>query len=75
MRELLVSAILVVGAPLIGWSLVQGLRTGTMDAAGVPYASFTRAKQPIMFWMAAAFNAAVCLGAIVFLIGAGLSNT
>lgn len=68
-------AILLIGAPLIGWSLVHGLRTGTMDAAGVPYARYARSKQPIMFWLAATFNATMCIGAAALLIGAGLSNT
>lgn len=72
MRDDLVLAILVIGAPLIGWSLVHGLRTGTMDTAGVPYARYARSKQPIMFWLAATFNATMCIGASVFLIHAGL---
>lgn len=43
-----------------------------MEASGVPYARFVRSKQPIMFWLATAFNAAMCIGAAVFLVGSGL---
>jgi hypothetical protein len=72
MRDFLVLAILVAGVPLVGWSLIHGLRTGTMEAAGVPFATYTRATQPFMFWLATLFNGMICLGPIALLIASGL---
>jgi len=70
MRDAAVVLILLLGVPLIGWTLVHGLRTGTMEAAGVPFASYARSKNPFMFWFATTFNAAVLIGAAAFLIAA-----
>jgi hypothetical protein len=70
MRDALVLAVLIVGLPLIGWALVQGLRSGTMEAAGVPFASYARSKNPFMFWLATIFNIAVLIGGAAILIAA-----
>ncbi|WP_371424696.1 hypothetical protein [Tardiphaga sp.] len=74
MSDNLVRAILVLGIVIIGSLLIYGLRSGTMSAAGVPYARYVRSEHPIMFWLAATFNAGMAIGAIA-LIHAGLSNT
>lgn len=68
MKDFLVFTLLLVGVPLVGWSLIHGLRTGTMEAAGVPFATYTRAKQSFLFWLAATYNGALCIGLIVLLI-------
>jgi len=60
--------ILAIGAPLIGWFLIHGLRTGVMSAAGVPYATYARSDHPIMFWPATIFNAVVCAGSAVLVV-------
>lgn len=62
----MLAIILVVGAILLGWELVHGLRTGTMDVAWIRYAAFTRAKQPVMFWMAAVLNLSAAAGAAFY---------
>ena len=72
MRDTAVVAILIVGLPLMGWILVHGLRTGTMEAAGVPFASYSRSKNPFMFWLATIFNTAVLVSGAAFLISASL---
>ena len=71
MRDSVAVAVLIVGLPLIVWALVQGLRTDTMEAAGVPFASYARSKNPIMFWLATIFNIAVLLGGAAMLIAIG----
>jgi hypothetical protein len=68
MRDTVAVAVLIVGLPLIGWALAQGLRTGTMEAAGVPFASYARSKNPFMFWLATIFNVAVLLGGAAILV-------
>ncbi|MEQ7873720.1 hypothetical protein ABDK56_06900 [Sphingomonas sp. ASV193] len=72
MRDAAVVAILIVGVPLIGWTLVHGLQTGKMEAAGVPFASYTRSKNPFMFWLATTLNAAFLIVGAAFLITAML---
>ncbi|PWR22885.1 hypothetical protein [Zavarzinia aquatilis] len=72
MKDVIVAAILLIGAPLVGRELVHGLRTGIMKAVGVPYATYNRARQPFLFWLAAAYNGAICTGSIVLLIVKGL---
>ena len=73
MSDAAVLVIFAIGVPLIVWTLVHGLRTGTMDAAGVPFASYARSKNPIMFWIATVFNATICIGG-GFLIVASLQG-
>jgi hypothetical protein len=73
-RDAATFVVFAVGVPLIGWTLVHGLRTGTMDAAGVPYASYARSKNPIMFWLATIFNGAFCVGGAAFLLQACLQG-
>lgn len=41
---------------LAAWSLVQGARTGVMEAVGQPYGRGQRATSPVMFWICTAFN-------------------
>jgi hypothetical protein len=66
--DVVVIAILLVGLPLMGWTVLHGLRTGTMDAAGVPYASYSRSKNPFLFWFATVFNVFALIVGTAFLI-------
>lgn len=61
-------ALLLVCIPLVGWSTLHGLLTGTMDAAGVPYASYSRSKSPILFWFATTFNIFLLVVGSAFLL-------
>jgi hypothetical protein len=66
--EVVVLAMLMVGVPLMGWTLLHGLQTGTMDAAGVPYASYSRSKNPFLFWFATVFNVFALIVGTAFLL-------
>ncbi len=68
MADVAVIAILFVGVPLIGWITLHGLQTGTMNAAGVPYASYSRSKNPIIFWFPTIFNIFVLIAGAGFLL-------
>jgi hypothetical protein len=67
-------ALFLVGGLLIAWSLAHGMRTGTMELPWIPFASFRRAEQPIMFWIAAGLCFAIAIGCLLFGIGAGLQS-
>ncbi|MFN3818328.1 hypothetical protein [Blastomonas sp.] len=68
MADVAVIAILLVGIPLIGWATLHGLQTGTMDVAGVPYASYSRLKSPLLFWFATIFNIFLLIVGAAFLL-------
>ncbi len=74
MSDAVVLTILTVAVPLLGWTVLHGLQTGKMDAAGVPYASYARAKNPFMFWFATIFNVAICVTGATLLVAACLQN-
>lgn len=74
MRDSIVIMIALVGTPLLAWLTVHGLKTGVMDAAGVPYASYERAKHPIMFWLATALNSMAIIVGTAMLIEASLQG-
>jgi len=67
-RHFLETAMLVFAIPFMGWTLVRGLQTGIMDVGGVLVATYSRARQPFMFWLAAFSNAMICIGSFVLLI-------
>lgn len=52
----MMTIIFVLVIVVAGWSLVVGLRYGEMSAMGVPYGTYRRSNQPILFWLAASFN-------------------
>lgn len=68
MADVAVIAILLVGVPLIGLITLHGLQTGIMDAAGVPYASYSRSKNPFLFWFTTIFNIIVLIVVAAFLL-------
>lgn len=68
MRETAVTLGLLAALPVAGWGLVQGFRTGVMDAVGVPVACYDRSTNPFMFWLATAYNATILIGVTAVLI-------
>lgn len=68
MSDVVIATILLIAVPLAGWELVHGLRTGIMKAGGSPYATYNRARQPFLFWLATAYNGAICVLCIALLV-------
>jgi hypothetical protein len=62
----MLGVLVLVGAIGIGWGLMHGLRTGTMDVPWIPYAVFARDKQPLMFWTAAVIMGFAAAGGAIY---------